>query len=268
MVVPSGSSPSQVAKQATISNFFKRKAPADESSSLSCPLSKKSRVDSGPPATSVPKTLSSARASDFIFIAPQGPHDLTRTSSEIKEKKQRHQKFVKRFLGKDLVSEISQRDDDDSERPSDGENDESEEESSKLTELQKKFAAPGKARISNSKAVESKIISTLTPLERQYLKFREENPGVLLIIEVGYKFKFYGDDAKIASQILNIACLMSGNFFSASIPVHRLSIHVRNLVNAGHKVGVVRQVETAALKASSDTKNKLFERKLTNLYTK
>jgi len=41
-----------------------------------------------------------------------------------------------------------------------------------------------------------------------------------------------------------------------------------SLVTAGHKVGVVRQTETAALKAVGDNKSAPFERKLTNLYTK
>ena len=40
------------------------------------------------------------------------------------------------------------------------------------------------------------------------------------------------------------------------------------LVTAGHKVGVVRQTETAALKAVGDNRSAPFERKLTNLYTK
>jgi DNA mismatch repair protein MSH3 len=35
---------------------------------------------------------------------------------------------------------------------------------------------------------------------------------------------------------------MSHNFYTASIPVPRLPIHVKRLVTAGHKVGVVRQV--------------------------
>lgn len=57
-------------------------------------------------------------------------------------------------------------------------------------------------------------------------------------------------------------------FASASIPVHRLHVHVKRLVAAGHKVGVVRQLETAALKAAGDNRNAPFVRKVTNLYTK
>jgi DNA mismatch repair protein MSH3 len=47
-----------------------------------------------------------------------------------------------------------------------------------------------------------------------------------------------------------------------------LHVHVKRLVAAGYKVGVVRQIETAALKAAGDNKNAPFTRKLTNLYTK
>lgn len=43
---------------------------------------------------------------------------------------------------------------------------------------------------------------------------------------------------------------------------------MKRLVSAGHKVGVVRQIETAALKAAGDNRNAPFVRKLTNLYTK
>lgn len=57
-------------------------------------------------------------------------------------------------------------------------------------------------------------------------------------------------------------------FASASIPVHRLHVHVKRLVAAGHKVGIVRQLETAALKAVGDNRNAPFVRKLTNVYTK
>jgi DNA mismatch repair protein MSH3 len=43
---------------------------------------------------------------------------------------------------------------------------------------------------------------------------------------------------------------------------------VKRLVAAGHKVGVVRQLETAALKKAGDNRNAPFVRKLTNIYTK
>lgn len=70
---------------------------------------------------------------------------------------------------------------------------------------------------------------------------------------------------------------------TASIPVHRRDVHLKKLVfdyfvlkkalhmvrllSQGYKVGIVEQVETAALKKASETRNTLFERKLTHLYT-
>ena len=40
------------------------------------------------------------------------------------------------------------------------------------------------------------------------------------------------------------------------------------LVSKGYKVGVVKQTETAALKAAGENKSKVFTRKLHALYTK
>ncbi|GAA6022808.1 hypothetical protein JCM11491_006414 [Sporobolomyces phaffii] len=106
-----------------------------------------------------------------------------------------------------------------------------------------------------------------TPLEQQVLALKKENPGVVLAIEVGYKFKFFQEDAQTASRVLNIACFPQQHMLTASIPTHRIDIHVRRLLNQGHKVGIVRQIETAALKKVSSNKSKPFTRALTNLYT-
>ena len=73
---------------------------------------------------------------------------------------------------------------------------------------------------------------------------------------------------KIAAKELNIFCHLDHNFMVASIPVYRLFVHTRRLVSKGHKVGVVKQTETAALKAAGENKGAPFERKLTALYTK
>jgi DNA mismatch repair protein MSH3 len=42
---------------------------------------------------------------------------------------------------------------------------------------------------------------------------------------------------------------------------------MHRLLSRGYKVGIVEQIETAALKKASDTRNNVFERKLTHLYT-
>ncbi|KAK7431071.1 Mismatch repair protein msh3 [Neonectria magnoliae] len=135
--------------------------------------------------------------------------------------------------------------------------------------------APTKAKKKGSKT------GKLTPMEVQFLDIKRKHMDTVLIVEVGYKFRFFGEDARIAAKELSIVCIPGkmrydehpseahlDRFASASIPVHRLSVHAKRLVAAGHKVGVVRQIETAALKKAGDNRNAPFIRKLTNLYTK
>ncbi|KLO18801.1 hypothetical protein SCHPADRAFT_819209 [Schizopora paradoxa] len=106
-----------------------------------------------------------------------------------------------------------------------------------------------------------------TPLEKQVKELKERYPDVLLMIEVGYKYKFYGEDAKIAGKELNIVPFNDRNFVTAGIPVHRRDIHLKKLLSQGYKVGIVGQTETAALKKVSDNRNAPFTRQLTHLYT-
>ncbi len=55
-------------------------------------------------------------------------------------------------------------------------------------------------------------------------------------VQVGYKMRVFGDDAQIASDVCRIGCWQDRNYLTAGIPVHRLHVHVRRLVDAGHKV--------------------------------
>ncbi|KAM4638530.1 DNA mismatch repair protein Msh3 isoform 6-T9 [Amazona ochrocephala] len=110
--------------------------------------------------------------------------------------------------------------------------------------------------------------SIYTPLELQFLEMKKQNKDAVLCVECGYKYRFFGEDAEIAAKELNIYCHQDHNFMTASIPSHRLFVHVRRLVAKGYKVGVIKQMETAALKAAGENKSSLFSRKLTALYTK
>ncbi|XP_077456412.1 DNA mismatch repair protein Msh3 [Stigmatopora argus] len=107
-----------------------------------------------------------------------------------------------------------------------------------------------------------------TPLEQQVAQLKEKYKDALLAVECGYKYRFFGEDAEIAAKELNIVCYLDHNFMTCSIPTHRLFVHVRRLVARGHKVGVVKQTETSAIKALGVHKNTLFQRQLSALYTK
>uniref|UniRef100_A0A8C0QNN3 DNA mismatch repair protein MSH3 n=1 Tax=Chelonoidis abingdonii TaxID=106734 RepID=A0A8C0QNN3_CHEAB len=126
----------------------------------------------------------------------------------------------------------------------------------------------GSQNISNTNLLSKKTKSIYTPLELQFIEMKEQYKDAILCVECGYKYRFFGKDAEIAAKELNIYCHQDHNFMTASIPTHRLFVHVRRLVAKGYKVGVVKQMETAALKAAGENKSSLFTRKLTALYTK
>ncbi|GFU12454.1 DNA mismatch repair protein Msh3 [Nephila pilipes] len=107
-----------------------------------------------------------------------------------------------------------------------------------------------------------------TALEKQYLEFQSKYPDALLLMECGYKYRFFGKDAETVSKICNIGCFKNHNFMSAIIPTPRLHFYVRQLVSKGYKVGVIKQAESAALKAVGEKRNELFARTLDALYTK
>ncbi|KAL0026611.1 hypothetical protein WJX77_010338 [Trebouxia sp. C0004] len=133
---------------------------------------------------------------------------------------------------------------------------------------QKLVIGAGNKPEGHSKSMPAVTKPKYTPLELQIVDLKDRHPGVLLIVEVGYKMRFFGEDADTASKECNIFAYPDHNFLTASIPVPRLHVYVRRLVEAGYKVGVVRQMETAAIKASGSSKYTPFTRKLTAVYTR
>ncbi|KAM9858599.1 DNA mismatch repair protein Msh3 [Aulostomus maculatus] len=142
------------------------------------------------------------------------------------------------------------------------------------------FAKPGRGRgggggravdlslPSDSGATSRRSKSMYTPLEQQVIQLKQQHKDALLAVECGYKYRFFGEDAETAAKELNFVCHLDHNFMTCSIPTHRLFVHVRRLVSRGHKVGVVKQTETSAIKASGANRNALFTRQLSALYTK
>ncbi|BEJ16126.1 hypothetical protein CspHIS471_0507310 [Cutaneotrichosporon sp. HIS471] len=136
-----------------------------------------------------------------------------------------------------------------------------------VSALRTKYAAPAKRGRKKKEEERGPSGMTYTPLEKQFMEIKAKWPDVLLMMEVGYKYKFHGEDAKTAARELGVMAFPNRNFYTASIPAHRLHIHVKKLISLGYKVGVVSQMETAALKKVGDNRNTPFVRELTNLYT-
>ncbi|KAI9885647.1 MAG: Mismatch repair protein msh3 [Watsoniomyces obsoletus] len=231
----------------------------------------------------------SERTSKYLFSSSQSvPHDhqegeTDEVEPEDDREKQRkeklHQQFVKKLGQPGSLpgsrNNWAQRDETEGRSPGEdgGEDEDEGEEVEELPKIQAKAGKKGTATKSKG--------TKLTPLEKQVIEIKKKHMDTVLVVEVGYKFRFFGEDARIASKELSIFCIPGklrfdehpseahlDRFASASIPVHRLHVHVKRLIDAGYKVGVVRQLETAALKAAGDNRNTPFIRKLTNLYTK
>lgn len=218
----------------------------------------------------------SLRTAKYLFSSsPWRDEENLDECEEVRQQKERlHQRFVNKLGRPDSIAEIKQRNRQIDEEMAVDQPDADDEGALEGGEASTK---PSSKRGVTTK----KGASKLTPLEKQVLEIKRKNPDTLLVVEVGYKFRFFGEDARAAAKELSIVCIPGklrydehpseahlDRFASASIPVHRLHVHVKRLVTAGYKVGVVRQLETAALKAVGDNRNAPFVRKLTNLYTK
>ncbi|KAJ2798776.1 hypothetical protein H4R21_003796, partial [Coemansia helicoidea] len=84
------------------------------------------------------------------------------------------------------------------------------------------LVAPGTLESTSIQLVERRGGVKYTPLESQVLDEKARHPDMLLAVEVGYKFRFFGEDARIASRVLGIMCTTANNFYNASIPTPRL----------------------------------------------
>ncbi|KAH0363851.1 DNA mismatch repair protein msh-3, partial [Aureobasidium melanogenum] len=225
-----------------------------------------------PTTANVPASVSD-RTARYIFSSSQPDQPLPDNQDDEAARRQKerlHRAFVKKLGRPDSLADIRRRNHFIDEDQAEGDEDPDEEEE----EVQK----PAKGR---KGPAARKSASKLTPMEKQIIDIKKKHMDTLLAVEVGYKFRFFGDDARVAAKELQIMCVPGkmrfdehpseahlDKFAGASFPTHRLHVHVKRLVSAGHKVGVVRQLETAALKKAGDNRNTPFVRKLTNLYTK
>lgn len=136
---------------------------------------------------------------------------------------------------------------------------------------------------SKNESTANKKVKLLTDFEQQIMDFKLDHLDKLLFIQSGYRYKFFGEDAKIASKILNIKLTegkfsfdlnnpskndhLYSTFAQASVPIERLLVHVRRLIVRGYKVGVVNQIETAAIRAETKSRSKVFDRFLSHVYS-
>ena len=91
----------------------------------------------------------------------------------------------------------------------------------------------------------------MTPVRRQYLKVKHSYPDAIVMFRLGDFYETFDDDARIASQELQIT-LTSRNMGKnvrvpmAGVPAHSLENYLARLIKAGHKVAICEQLSDPA----------------------
>ena len=87
-----------------------------------------------------------------------------------------------------------------------------------------------------------------TPLMKQYNAIKAKHPGALLLFRVGDFYETFGEDAVVASRILDIVLTKRANGAASHIelagfPHHSLDTYLPKLVRAGNRVAICDQLE-------------------------
>lgn len=90
-----------------------------------------------------------------------------------------------------------------------------------------------------------------SPMIRQYLAIKEQYPDSILFYRMGDFYEMFFDDAKLASEILEITLTSRDKNKEDSIPLcgvpyHAASSYIQKLVDRGYKVAICEQMEEAS----------------------
>ncbi|EOC0207442.1 DNA mismatch repair protein MutS [Cronobacter dublinensis] len=93
----------------------------------------------------------------------------------------------------------------------------------------------------------SETFDTHTPMMQQYLKLKAQHPDILLFYRMGDFYELFYDDAKRASQLLDISLTKRGASAGepipmAGVPHHAVENYLAKLVNLGESVAICEQI--------------------------
>ncbi len=94
-------------------------------------------------------------------------------------------------------------------------------------------------------------MAELSPMMRQYVEIKEQNPGSLLFFRLGDFYEMFFDDAKTVSQELDLVltgrdCGLEERAPMCGVPYHSYEAYVARLVAKGYKVAICEQMEDPA----------------------
>lgn len=95
-------------------------------------------------------------------------------------------------------------------------------------------------------------LTSHTPMMQQYLRLKAENPGILLFYRMGDFYELFYDDAKRASQLLDISLTKRGASAGepipmAGVPYHAVEGYLAKLISLGESVAICEQIGDPAL---------------------
>lgn len=164
------------------------------------------------PAPANGKTdLSKFTSSPAVESASQENGD-NESKQRQKERGKLHEQFVKKLGGADCLIGIGSNTASEALATEDAEGDEDEE--------------PARPAPAKGKATAKKGGSKLTPLEKQVIEIKRKHMDTILVVEVGYKFRFFGEDARTAAKELSIVCI-PGKFRYDECTYHYLNYYGR-----------------------------------------
>ena len=85
----------------------------------------------------------------------------------------------------------------------------------------------------------------ITPMLKQYMEWKEKYPDCLLFFRMGDFYELFFDDARKASEILDIALTSrepKKSIPMAGVPYHAVDSYLARLVKAGYRVAICEQV--------------------------
>ncbi len=97
-----------------------------------------------------------------------------------------------------------------------------------------------------------KDFTSHTPMMQQYLRLKAEHPEILLFYRMGDFYELFYDDAKRASQLLEISLTKRGASAGepipmAGVPYHAVENYLAKLVQLGESVAICEQIGDPAL---------------------
>ncbi|MGO9613542.1 MAG: DNA mismatch repair protein MutS [Dissulfurispiraceae bacterium] len=91
-------------------------------------------------------------------------------------------------------------------------------------------------------------MSELTPLMKQFFSVKEKHQDAIVLFRLGDFYEMFGEDAKVASRILQIALTSRDRSKDEPIPMCGMPYfsadsYIAKLIKAGHKVAICEQME-------------------------